>query len=371
MFNAVTEISGFHFEAFFSPVTTSRNEGDEHFEELDDDFVTQVLEEPKEADFDYDAHIANLIMKSERQLGGDNIRGWDDEIDDDMEEFSLYDDGYNHDNKSHTSAVSRTSTYAEEKFEKLLDEYDDEELGDAPFASEAEVQGIIDDTTIEGDLEKVFDQALNDYLKEKQDESLATGVLVKKGTKVTPLQAHDDAEFERRFNEESMPKHEKYRILAQEANKINEEYVQPPEERNEEILHCQEYLRDVRVEEKWDCETILSTYSTLENHPTVIDDNLKPQKKENTDGSVASGASRLLNNSKPNKIVLSGKFNMPIEYVAGYKGSKKHNTTNAASSVVSSSSTTNQGGVYSRNRNKLVDLVKTHVMEKGLNKMAI
>lgn len=36
------------------------------------------------------------------------------------------------------------------------------------------------------------------------------------------------------------------------------------------IETCQEYLKEVRIEEEWDCESILSTYSTLDNHPTLI-----------------------------------------------------------------------------------------------------
>ena len=99
-------------------------EKEDEYEELDDDFVTQVLEEPKVNDFDYDAHIANLIKKSERQLGGENIRGWDDNDEGDLEEFSLNDDDFDEhfsqDNRTHVSGVSRASTYAEEKFEKLL-----------------------------------------------------------------------------------------------------------------------------------------------------------------------------------------------------------------------------------------------------------
>lgn len=36
------------------------------------------------------------------------------------------------------------------------------------------------------------------------------------------------------------------------------------------ILTCQSYLREERPEELWDCESIISTYSTLDNHPSVI-----------------------------------------------------------------------------------------------------
>lgn len=39
---------------------------------------------------------------------------------------------------------------------------------------------------------------------------------------------------------------------------------------HKEIESCQEYLRDVVEREEWDCESILSTYSTLDNHPALI-----------------------------------------------------------------------------------------------------
>ena len=35
-------------------------------------------------------------------------------------------------------------------------------------------------------------------------------------------------------------------------------------------MMSQEYLREEREHEQWDCETILTTYSTLDNHPSVI-----------------------------------------------------------------------------------------------------
>jgi len=48
-----------------------------------------------------------------------------------------------------------------------------------------------------------------------------------------------------------------------------------------EMMTCQDYLRVQKVQEEWDCETIISTYSTLENHPTVVKDKnskYKPHK---------------------------------------------------------------------------------------------
>lgn len=38
----------------------------------------------------------------------------------------------------------------------------------------------------------------------------------------------------------------------------------------EGINYCQEYLAQVELVEEWDCESVLSTYSTTDNHPSVI-----------------------------------------------------------------------------------------------------
>lgn len=43
------------------------------------------------------------------------------------------------------------------------------------------------------------------------------------------------------------------------------------------IETCQAYLQEVREEEEWDCESILSTYSTLDNHPTLIKVKILPR----------------------------------------------------------------------------------------------
>jgi len=49
------------------------------FEELQDDFVAQVMEEPDVPDFDFDAHIAELIARSEQSTQRATVgpRGWD------------------------------------------------------------------------------------------------------------------------------------------------------------------------------------------------------------------------------------------------------------------------------------------------------
>ena len=43
------------------------------------------------------------------------------------------------------------------------------------------------------------------------------------------------------------------------------------EEAIRDITQGQVYLKDVVVREQWDCESVLSTYSTLDNHPTLLE----------------------------------------------------------------------------------------------------
>ena len=143
------------------------------FEELQDDFVAQVMEEPVVPDFDFDAHIAELIARSEQSTQRATVgpRGWDsaqgqallkkgqmkrgrkgddeyyeddsdyvdDVDDDDDDEWSVADDedeeeeeGARGQRPSRGSArggskfAPRATTKLDEDFDRLLeDEYDD------------------------------------------------------------------------------------------------------------------------------------------------------------------------------------------------------------------------------------------------------
>lgn len=101
-----------------------------------------------------------------------------------------------------------------------------------------------------------------------------------------------------------------------------------------EVWKCQAYLAEEREEEQWDCETILTTYSTLDNHPSIIKDtnNSKNRKKRIErkpkpaagEGSsvTATGKSSIteVETSNPNrKIILAGKLGLPKVVVASVK----------------------------------------------------
>lgn len=165
-------------------------DGDEdgEFEEIDDDFVMQVMQEPEKADFDFDAHIASLIAKryahvvvnnevfplfvicivySEDKVGDSApARGWennklvksnvgknsdnfnafeeDDEANDsddsgffDADAALADDDSEGGDDEAYATLRPRLKdlkggekvAMSDDYFEKMLDEYNDEEIG--------------------------------------------------------------------------------------------------------------------------------------------------------------------------------------------------------------------------------------------------
>lgn len=122
------------------------------FEELDDEFVVECMQDPVVPDFDFDSHIANLIAISER-MNDDHVgaRGWEgsdsrrikgksyigqtglkfanevleeDNEDDDSGEFdSNIGDEINENG-------GRGETILDEQFEKMLEEYGSDDMGD-------------------------------------------------------------------------------------------------------------------------------------------------------------------------------------------------------------------------------------------------
>lgn len=65
--------------------------------------------------------------------------------------------------------------------------------------------------------------------------------------------------------------------------------------------------------EKWDCETIVTTYSNLDNHPGRICDPERARKKL----SEALAKAKSLNGSSSRIITLQGKEKLPVEFLPG------------------------------------------------------
>ncbi|XP_015277472.1 PREDICTED: protein LTV1 homolog [Gekko japonicus] len=134
---------------------------------------------------------------------------------------------------SMTSSVIRRNeqlTLLDERFEKFFEQFDDDEIG---ALDNAELEGFIQSDSAR------LREVLNDYYKEKAKDCV----------KLNDLEIGEDSE-----------------VLLNKS-------VEEADEEQEEIVT----LIIEEPKEKWDCESILSTYSTLYNHPKLIEVPQKPK----------------------------------------------------------------------------------------------
>uniref|UniRef100_A0A3P9JGH5 Protein LTV1 homolog n=1 Tax=Oryzias latipes TaxID=8090 RepID=A0A3P9JGH5_ORYLA len=202
---------------------------------LEDDFITKAngpaggLE--TEGDYDDDDEWEDTDeegdfgseggFSDEEHTGGDGRGGgdflfMDEETKSRFTEYSL------------TSSVMRRSeqlSLLDDRFEKFYEQFDDDEIG---ALDNAELEGFIEPDSAR------LEEAIKDYFKEKEKNSLRPDDL---GPKELPVLKEEDEETD----EEMVPV-----------------VIEPSEE-------------------KWDCETIISTYSNLYNRPKVIEEPAKPK----------------------------------------------------------------------------------------------
>eukprot|EP00002_Diphylleia_rotans_P040888 TRINITY_DN9820_c0_g1_i1.p1 TRINITY_DN9820_c0_g1~~TRINITY_DN9820_c0_g1_i1.p1 ORF type:complete len:571 (+),score=189.68 TRINITY_DN9820_c0_g1_i1:74-1786(+) len=226
---------------------------EEEVDELQDDFVVQASEgklydRPKGKGWDdlpmginpemlFRGELERLRNMHAAESGKGRSRagqsGYEDEDDDD----DIYDDedyedrkGRRYETGSVTSSM-RSSGLIDEKFEKIAQEFDDDQIGELD-GEDPEVQG----TSNIDNFEDILDDFLESRRKLKYDE------VIRKYEKET----HDET--------------------SKELHKrIVEQYEHEEEQEKKEVLYVEE-----ERDEKWDCETILSTYSNMDNHPKII-----------------------------------------------------------------------------------------------------
>ncbi|XP_064649507.1 protein LTV1 homolog [Lineus longissimus] len=195
--------------------------------ELDDDFVVAANMEVDESE-----------GKERRvRFGSDADSDDDDDIPSDEADLSD-DDGYSFEeeetktrftNYSMTSSVIKRNqglTLLDDRFEKVYEQYDDDEIG------------ALDHEEIDGNIQpesKILTSLMEEFEQGQQRPTLKDMV-----------ENAEDIEVEEEDSDGL--EHDLVKMV-----------VQPPEE-------------------KWDCESILSTYSTLYNHPTTIKEPKKPKK---------------------------------------------------------------------------------------------
>ncbi|XP_012783061.2 protein LTV1 homolog [Ochotona princeps] len=159
------------------------------------------------------------VIASGRRQSIENHLFWEEETKSRFTEYSI------------TSSVMRRNeqlTLHDERFEKFYEQYDDDEIG------------ALDNAELEGSIQvdsSRLQEVLNDYYKEKAENCV----------KLTTLEPFEDQDLTRNELDE-----------CEEEELVTVVLEEP--------------------KEKWDCESICSTYSNLYNHPQLIRYQPKPKQ---------------------------------------------------------------------------------------------
>lgn len=214
-------------------------DGAEGFEELADDFVFDAQEEgefydDEEGDmFDLTDCFGNAIQlqRDEPQYGSDeycsDISGEAYSDEDDLSDCET----------AFTMTTSRRERgeqgrTLDDRFEQLLkDEYDDDEVGE--LEEEDAMIGAEPVMSLEGN--SALEAILDEYIENSGDLELAAVGLDKKG------------------------------------KNLSEAELQKLEEANNQESRVKMGGKEPERQEEWDCETIVSTYSNIYNHPKALD----------------------------------------------------------------------------------------------------
>jgi len=213
--------------------------------------------------------------------------------------------------------VTKLDTEAEkalcEKFEQTLLEYDSDDLGDLDDEC-FEMRG---DVPLEGDVH--LEAALDQFLQEKRDEDLIIGSRFKEkrhggGSKVFINKTLVDFNAIDLQEEEEHEAQEIAEVLAEADTFLaNPEVDLPPEE---VFIDGKSYFT-MKERNPWDCESILSTYSNLDNNPAMIGRKITGSRRRRKKGNKGGANLDLedddtIAEEQPVQILLSKKTGLPL-----------------------------------------------------------
>ena len=284
---------------------------------VDDDFFAGVaplgrgrMDEDEEDgdDFDYDCYGESEEEEDE-----------DEDEDDDDEDNSLDRELDGNDDERQRALCQR--------FEEALLEYDSDEVGDL----DNECDDIVGDRPLEGDA--CLEAALDEYLTERDDEVLfegrqpdgrrragGSGYSALVGRTMVNASDLDDAvagagpSMSLLINIEESKRQMQADLAEADATLANPEMDLPPEE---VFIDGKSYF-SVTSRNPWDCESILSTYSNLDNNPVIICRSggrrrkNKKNKERGGDASSTTSNDDVIPEDGPAKIRLSNKTGLPL-----------------------------------------------------------
>jgi protein LTV1 len=318
------------------------DEGD--FEELNDEFVLDAAQEPQDDDddddnnggFDFATHIQRLMNKAKLESQGDptgqlatihelgrqdheffskarpigkGTRGNEDDDDDD----SGYFDENDFEIQGTPGIVPKLTAEEEQalcdKFNATLAEYDSDDLGEG---NDDDVYG---DLPLEGDTQ--VEAALDDFLREKADDVFiqgtrhstdhqrtgGSGFSALVGTKMVPAKELLDSEKE--VNGGIRPITD---ILGEADETLGSPHQAPPAE--EIFIDGKSYFSE-KFRNPWDCESILSTYSNLDNNPVTIGTGSGRRRQRKTKKGIDNGGG-IEDQERAQQILLSEKTGLPL-----------------------------------------------------------
>jgi protein LTV1 len=309
------------------------------FEEILDDFCLTANQEPEDDEvvegFNFEEHIRALIEKARLQEnGGGEGRALEDDFfagvaplharieeEDDEDHFDY--DQYNEEEDSldrefNGKDYSKPMNDEQQRvlcqqFEEALLEYDSDDVGDL----DDECEEIVGSRPLEGDTQ--LDAALDEFLNEKEDEIFIEGTKSHKekrtggsgysalvGKTLVPASQLDESKT-LLINIEESKKQMQKDLAEADAILANPEMDLPPEE----ILIDGKSYFSISSRNPWDCESILSTYSNLDNNPVVIGRSSRRGKKKSKKKTSVDEDS-VIPEDKPVKIQLSNKTGLPL-----------------------------------------------------------
>lgn len=315
------------------------------YEELNDEFMldaAQAVEGEEEEGFNFAAHIKGLMEKAKmeseesRQLATIHEQGRQDQAffsrtralgdrddDDDDDAFANIDgdfEGGEWGIEGTPGVVPKLSEAEEkalcDKFEETLLEYDSDDIGEG--ADDEEAMGQL---PLEGDGQ--IEAALDEYLEEKKDEIFmaggrhylagengdptkgGSGFAALVGTTMVPVKDLDD-------NADVQGDIRPISDLLGEADEIlGSGHRAPPAE--EVFIDGKSYYSE-KIRNPWDVESILSTYSNLDNNPVTIgagsSRRRRKNKKKESDSSVVDDNDD--DQCQQQRILLSDKTGLPL-----------------------------------------------------------
>ncbi|EED86782.1 predicted protein [Thalassiosira pseudonana CCMP1335] len=299
-----------------------KENGEEGGRQLEEDFFgdvkplhQRVIEEDGEDNYDYDQYGEEEEDSLDREFNGE-----EDSLDREFNgEQSA--DGYS---KPINGEQQRILC---KKFEEALLEYDSDDVGDL----DEECEDIVGERPLEGDAQ--LEAALNEFLTEKEDEVLIEGtkhlesykrtggsgysaLVGKTMVHASELNADDvDPSKNLLINIEESKKQMQKDLAEADEFLANPEVDLPPEEI---FIDGKSYFTE-RTQNPWDCESILSTYSNLDNNPVVIGRSSRSKKKRgNKKSTMNDEESNVIPEDAPVKIQLSNKTGLPIGVFANH-----------------------------------------------------